>query len=154
MLAQLRQTIVSRNKEVVTKLYKVFTRPILESAVVAWYPWERQDINMLEKVQRRATKLVPGIGNMDYEDRLKVCDLTTLERRRERGLMIETYKLLNGFTKMDTSDFFRFTKDRHELSTRSVVNRSLVAEKCRLDVRKFFFTNIIVHCHNHGTIYH
>jgi len=82
VLSQLRRTLISRDKEVVISLYKVFVRPILESAVSTWCPWERQDINAIEKVQRRATRLVPGIGKMTYEDRLKICNLTTLERRR------------------------------------------------------------------------
>jgi len=65
ILAQLRRTLVSRDKDTVLRLYKVFVRPNIESAVSAWCPWERQDVDALEKVQRRATRLIPAIGNMD-----------------------------------------------------------------------------------------
>ena len=50
---------------------------------------------MLENVQRRATSLVPGFGNLSYEDRLKELNIPTLEYRRRRGSMIEVYKILN-----------------------------------------------------------
>ena len=50
---------------------------------------------MLESVQRRATGLVPGIGNPSYEDRLKELNIPTLEYRRRRGRIIEVYKILN-----------------------------------------------------------
>ena len=53
---------------------------------------------MLEKIQRRATKLIPGLRDLRYEERLKECGLTTLETRRLRGGgQIEVFKILNGF---------------------------------------------------------
>ena len=124
-------------------LYKTFVRPILESSVSAWSPWERRDIDAMEKIQRRATRMVPTIAGNDYDTRLKMCRLTTLERRRIRGDMIEVFKMLNGHTKVD-DDFFTFSSERHNAATRSVTNKCLVSEKCRLDIRKYFFTNRIV----------
>ena len=52
--------------------------------------------------------------------------------------------MLNGFTCMDTEKFFCYASQRHDLSTRSVANKSLVAEKCHLNVRKYFFNNRVV----------
>ena len=51
---------------------------------------------MLEKIQRRATKLIPGLRYLTYEERLNECGLTTLETRRLRGDQIEVFKILNG----------------------------------------------------------
>ena len=51
---------------------------------------------LLENVQRRATKLVPGLANLSYPDRLRQLNMPTLAYRRLRGDMIQTYKLLNG----------------------------------------------------------
>ena len=51
---------------------------------------------MLEKVQRRTTKLITGLRDHSYDDRLKECGLTTLETRRLRGDQIEVFKILNG----------------------------------------------------------
>jgi len=143
MLSQLNRTFLSRNKDIMINLYKVFVRPILESAVSAWCPWERQDINAIEKIQRRATRMVPSLGGIDYETRLSICGLTTLEDRRVRGDLIDVFKMLNGFTDV-CETFFNFINERHDFKTRSVTNKSLVAEKCHLDVRKNFFTNRVV----------
>ena len=54
---------------------------------------ERHRLNMLEKIQRRATKLMPGLREL-YDERLKECGLTTLETRRLR--QIEVFQILNG----------------------------------------------------------
>ena len=50
---------------------------------------------MLEKIQRRATKLIPGLRDLSYEERLKECGLTTLETRRLRGDQVEVFKIFN-----------------------------------------------------------
>ena len=49
---------------------------------------------MLEKIQRIATKLIPGLRDLRYEERLKECGLTTLETRRLRGGQIEVFDWL------------------------------------------------------------
>ena len=61
---------------------------------------------MLEKIQRRATKLIPGLRDLTYEVRLKECGLTTLEMRRLRGDQIEVFKILNGYEHIDSNIFF------------------------------------------------
>jgi len=146
VLSQLDRTLISRNQKVITGLFKTFVRPVLESAVSAWSPWQKQDINAIERIQRRATRMIPGIGTLEYEDRLKVCNMTTLEQRRRRGDMIEVYKLINEFTSGVNKDFLCFTSQHHNF--RSVENKFLVSEKCRLDVRKNFFSNLVVNCWN------
>ena len=52
---------------------------------------------MLEKVQRRATKLIPELRDISYEERLKECGLTILEKRRLRADQIEVFKILSGY---------------------------------------------------------
>ncbi len=61
---------------------------------------------VLEKIQRRATKLIPGMIDLRYENRLKECGLTTLESRRLRGNQIEVFKILNGCENIDSNIFF------------------------------------------------
>ena len=73
------------------QLYKVFVRPQLEYCQQAVNPTSANDINLVERVQRRATKLVPGLDGMDYESRLKALNLYSMEERRVRGLhVVET----------------------------------------------------------------
>ena len=62
---------------------------------------------MLEKIQRRATKLITGLRYIRYEERLKDCGLTTLETRRLRGDQIEVFKLLKGYDNVDSNNCFQ-----------------------------------------------
>ena len=87
-------------------IYKSLVRPRMEHAIQAWCPYLQKDIIKLEKVQRRATKLVPALANLPYEDRLARLDLTTLEERRHRGDMIEVYKIVNGYDKVNAGEQF------------------------------------------------
>merc|ERR1712240_722354 len=96
MLGLIRIGFSCLDKEIFMNLYPVLVRPLLEYCVQVWSPYKRKFINLLEGVQRRATKLVPELRELQYEERLKKLGLTTLEERRVRGDMIETYKILTG----------------------------------------------------------
>ena len=66
---------------------------------------------MLDKMQRRATKLIPGLSDLRYDERLKECGLTTLETRRLRGRgQIEVLKILKGYENIDTNFFSELRK--------------------------------------------
>ena len=67
---------------------------------------------MLEKIQRRATKLIPGLRDLTYEERLNECGLTTLETRRLRGDQIEVFKILNGYENIDYNIFFEIKESK------------------------------------------
>lgn len=97
-LYQLKRTMASREPEVLLPMYKVFVRPHLEYCVQAWSPYLVKDKQTLERVQRRFTKLFVKIRKMEYSDRLRSLDLFSLERRRMRGDLIETFKILKGLT--------------------------------------------------------
>ena len=72
----------SKEKSLIVPLYKAIVRPHLEYCIQAWSPYIRKNIDMLDKIQRRATKLIPGLRDLTYAERLKECGLTTLETRR------------------------------------------------------------------------
>ena len=81
-------------------MYKAIVRPHLEYCIQPWSPYLRKDIDMVEKIQRRAIKLIPGLRDFRCEERLKECGLTTLETRRLRGDQIEVFKIINGYEKL------------------------------------------------------
>src|SRR4051812_26493126 len=90
------RTFTSRNKIVLLQLYKSLVRPHLEYCIQAWRPHLVKDKDILEKVQRRATRMMKECRGLSYPERLKCTRLTSLETRRERADLLEVYKILNG----------------------------------------------------------
>ena len=72
-------------------------RPIIEYAAPVWSPRYRLNIERVEQLQMRATKLIEETKNMNYEQRLQYLELPTLVYRRLRGDLIEVYKMTSGF---------------------------------------------------------
>ena len=129
-------TYIYKEKSLIVPLYKAIVRPHLEYCIQAWSPYLRKDIDMLEKIQRRATKLIPGLRDLSYEERLNECGLTTLETRRLRGDQIELFKILKGYENIDSNIFSEIKESK---ITRGH-NFTLVKKQSRLDVRKFSFS--------------
>ena len=73
------------DKECFTLTYRTFIRPHLQYTIQVWSPYKKRNIDCLEKVQRRGTKLVKGLKNSSCEVRLVKLGLTTLEERHRRG---------------------------------------------------------------------
>ena len=93
------------SKDLFTFLYKTYVRPHLEYCSAIWSPYAK-DIDVLEKMQVRATRLIRGIGNLSYGQRLKSLGMYTLFRHRQRGNLIEVFKILNGFYNVNPNEFF------------------------------------------------
>ena len=87
-------------------VYKSLIRPILEYCSVIWYPLFKGDAVEIEKVQRRATKLVPGLRELSYTERLKKLNLTTLAYRRKRADVIQVYRIINKIDNIPFDTFF------------------------------------------------
>ena len=87
-------------------LYKIYVRPHLEFCTSAWSPWTESDLNTLEQVQKRAIRMISGLHSESYEEKLKELDLLSLKERRERADMIQTFKILQGFSDVNPSTWF------------------------------------------------
>ena len=103
--------IIHRNfkimgEKVFINLYKTLVRAHLEYGSPVWNPNTVRDKIRLESIQRRATKLVKNITDLSYEQRLRKLGIPTLQYRRERADMIQVYKILHGFDRIDPSMFF------------------------------------------------
>ena len=144
VLGMIRRNITYKEKSLIIPLYKAIVRPHLEYCIQAWNPHLRKDVDMLEKIQRRATKLIPELRDLTYEERLKECGLTTLETRRLRGDQIEVFKILNGYENIDSNIFFEIKESK---ITRGH-NYTLVKKQSRLDVRKFSFSQRTINIWN------
>ena len=144
VLGMIRRNITYKEKSLIIPLYKAIVRPHLEYCIQAWNPYLRKDVDMLEKIQRRATKLIPGLRDLTYEERLNECGLTTLETRRLRGDQIEVFKILNGYENIDYNIFFEIKESK---ITRGH-NYTLVKKQSRLDVRKYSFSQRTINVWN------
>ena len=78
------------------QLHKAVVRPHLEYGHVIWPLCFKTDLNKVENVQRRMTKFIPQIRDVEYPERLRILKLLSIAYRRSRGDMIEVYKLLTG----------------------------------------------------------
>ena len=145
ILGMIKRNIYFKSKDVIVKLYKSLVRPRLEFCVQAWSPHLRKDIDMIERVQHRATKLIEGYQNFSYEERLRKTGLISLEKRRVRGDLIQAFKMIKGYDKIDSSKFFEISK---EGKTRGH-SMKLVKKRSNTDLRKHFFSQRVVNPWNH-----
>jgi hypothetical protein len=114
-------------------------RPHLEYAVQFWSPDLRKDILRLEKIQARATKLIPNIRNLSYEKRLDYLEIQSLEIRRLRFQLIQVYKMIHGIDNIDFNKFFSLNRN----VTRNN-GYKLEAKRFHSSASERFFSNSVI----------
>ena len=139
VLRSVKRAFVRFDIETFSIIYTTYIRPHLEYCIQAWAPYYAKDILLLEKVQRRATKLVWGLKDLSYEERLERLKLFSLEERRLRGDLIQTFKLLTGKENVDYE--ILFNRSTNHLRGHSFkLSKSQCNKLCR---RRFFSQRVI-----------
>ena len=138
------RTFEFRSEKVILSLYNSLVRPHLEYCVQFWSPYYRKDIEKLEKVQRRITKMIPRLRNKPYEDRLEELKLFSLTKRRLRGDLIEVFKIMKGFDNLDMNKYFEIDRSNQTRSN----GYKIIGKRFQSHEAKFFFFNRVVNVWN------
>ena len=139
ILGMIKKSFVSLDAISLPVLYKAFIRPHLEYGNVIWGPHFRDDQIKVERVQRRATKLIDHLRDLPYEERLNELKLPSLYYRRRRGDMIQVFKIMKGFNRVPKEQFFK----QKALTTRGHHLKLFKPRAQKLVRRQFFSTRII-----------
>ena len=110
ILGLIKRSFVALDEDTLPVLFTSMVRPHLEYANIIWGPHFIGDVRSVERVQKRATKLVPLLRNVPYRERLKNLKLPSLEHRRKRGDMITCYKIVTGKVNVGLDNFFLLNK--------------------------------------------
>ena len=123
-------------------LYSALVRPHLEYRIQIWSPQYRRDMNLLECIQRRATKMIKGLEHLSYHNRLKELGLSSLEKRRLQGDLIVPFHYLKGNYRKQETDFSRVCGDRIRRN-----GFKFKEGRFRFDIRKRSFpVRVAKHC--------
>ena len=101
----------------------------------------KKDISKIEKVQRRATKMVPHLKDLPYKSRLEQLNLPTLAYRRLHGDMIQVFKFMHGFSDMNKTKLFKMKDDTVNLRGHGM---KIQKQHVHLNIRKNSFTHHVV----------
>jgi len=134
------RTISYRNKDILVRLYKTLVRPHLEYSVSAWSPYYAKDKQLLERVQHRFTRMVPGLKSLQYEERLNRLGIWTLEERRNRADLLEVFKMYKGLSLLPFDHLFTTSS----VTTTRGHSAKIEKHHCQLDLRRHFFSQRVI----------
>ena len=140
MLGLVKATFTCLDGITVPRLFTAMVRPHMEYGNVIWSPRYISDCLELEKLQRRATKLVPSLRSLPYEERIQKLRLPSLIHRRRRGDMMQVYQIMSGIDRVDPS--LLFTPADYQ-GTRGH-SQKCQKQRSRLDLRHTFFSQRVV----------
>ena len=143
MVGRIRRSFEFMDVGMFKAIYPSMIRSHMEHAVQAWSPQLKKDINLLELVQRRATKLVGSLRDCTYEQRKTALGLTSLEVRRARGDLIEVFKIIHGFENIQRDQFFKMESEVHEHELRHNELKIYVPQAASSRRRRFFDIRVI-----------
>ena len=129
----IRRKFTHIDKSTFLTLYKSLVRSHLDYGNLIYYPTTKKCKQILENAQRRATRLVPELRGMSYEERLMELNLSTLEYRRRRYDIIQVFKIIHKIDDIDMSKFFTFTDNSQLRGHNLKLNKPRVNKSIRLN---------------------
>ena len=139
ILGCIRRAIKYKDREMIIPLYIAHVRSRLEYGSVIWNPYLTQDKKRIEYVQRRATKMINGIRDLDYKSRLIELDLPSLEFRRRCADMFQVYKIIHELERFEREEFFKYSTTKTRGHT-----KKLFKPRARLNIRKNSFSHRVI----------
>ena len=140
-LGLIAKTFSYMSKEMFLTLYKSIVRPHLEYITPVWSPQFKKEQKIIENVQRRATRMVKGLCEKPYHERLKFLGIPSLEYRRQRADMIQTYKIFQQIDKMNINALFPGPPNTSRTRGNSL---KIHKQHCRTNLRKHSFSQRVV----------
>lgn len=140
-LGIIKRTFMHLDEVTLPLLFKTMVRPILEYGNCVWGPVFCGDQDRIERVQRRATKMIPAIRHLPYQERLERLRLPSMHYRRIRGDMIMVYQLYSGKIRIDPSTFFKPSPANS--TTRGHCKKLLVPSSRKVSRQRFFSVRVV-----------
>lgn len=140
-LGLIKKSFAFLDDEIMSLLFKSLVRPHLEYGNVIWGPFYKGDSEKVERIQRRATKVPPGLRSLPYGERLRRLKLPSLQHRRRRGDMIMTYKIVTGKVNLDKNDFF---SPATNTTNRGSHQHKLAKKKATKEIRQNAFSRRVI----------
>ena len=132
----IRRTVSYKSRDVLLRLYKSLVRPHLEYCISAWSPYYSKDKQLLERVQHRFTRMVPGLKQLPYDLRLQSLGLWPLEERRNRADLVEVFKLYKGWSRTSFDSMFTLSSNTQ--------TRGHSAKLTKNSIRRHFFSERVI----------
>ena len=138
ILGYIKRRVARWLREGILPLYSALVRPHLKSCIQLWSPQHKKDMDLLERVQRRAAKMIRGLEHLSYEERLRELGLFSLEKRRLCGDLLAAFQYLKGPTRKLERDFLQGPVVKGQ------GGMALKEGRFRLDIKTKFFTVRVV----------
>ena len=145
VLGQITRSFHFRDRITFIQLYKQYVRPHLEFASPAWSPWTQGDVEVLERVQIRAIKMVSGLKGRSYEERLRELKMLPLATRRIQLDLTQTFKIIRGLDAVEPSTWFSLVGEQRGRVTRATSHPlNIIRGVFNTDIRRNFFSHRVI----------